>query len=140
MIVGIYIIITANEYKENRSEVIAYLLFGIILLSVTIINYIFYIKASLKDPNPVVRSENKKAAIKMGEILEFIIFTIFILMPIWCIPHFITLVPERRVLIKELIIVFLISFASLFLMFSLNPLNIKEKLKNLNIKKNNFLR
>lgn len=87
------------------------------------------------DPNQEERESVKKATIRIGEILEFIIFTIFILMPIWCIPHFISLVPERKELIKELIIVFAISFASIFLMFTLNPLNLKEKLKKLNSKK-----
>lgn len=87
------------------------------------------------DPNQEERESVRKATIRIGEILEFIIFTIFILMPIWCIPHFISLVPERKELIKELIIVFAISFASIFLMFTLNPLNLKEKLKKLNSKK-----
>lgn len=111
-----------------------YLLFGITVISISIINYIFYIKGSLIDPNQEEREATKKATLKIGEILEFIIFTIFILMPIWCIPHFISLVPERKELIKELIIIFAISFASIFLMFALNPLNIKEKLKKLDSK------
>lgn len=104
-------------------------------MSISIISYIFYIKLALADSNPEVRAATKKATIRIGEILEFIIFTIFILMPIWCIPHFISLVPERKELIKELIIVFLISFASLFLMYSLNPLDIKGKLNKLGSKK-----
>ncbi len=130
-----YCIITANEYRENRSEVIGYVLFGIAIISVSVIYYIFYIKGSLIDPNQEERESVKKATLKIGEILEFIIFTIFIFMPIWCIPHFISLVPERKELIKELIIVFAISFASIFLMFTLNPLNLKEKLKKINSKK-----
>ena len=135
IIAGIYCIITANEYREDRIEVIGYIVFGIAVASIAIINYIFYIKASLIDPNQEERESVKKATIRIGKILEFIIFTIFILMPIWCIPHFISLVPERKELIKELIIVFAISFASIFLMFTLNPLNLKEKLKKLNSKK-----
>lgn len=135
ILAGIYCIITANEYRENRSEVISYVLFGIAIISISIIYYIFYIKGSLIDPNQEEREVAKKATIRIGEILEFIIFTIFILMPIWCIPHFISLVPERKELIKELIIIFAISFASIFLMFALNPLNIKEKLKKLDSKK-----
>lgn len=132
IIAGIYCIINANEYREDRLDVIGYLVLGIAIISIAIINYIFYIKASLVDPNQEVREATKKATIRIGEILEFIIFTIFILMPIWCIPHFISLAPERKELIKELIIVFAISFASLFLMFTLNPINIREKLKKFN--------
>ncbi len=135
IILGIYCIITANEYRENRMEVIYCLVLAITIISIAIINYIFYIKNSLVDPDQEEREATKKATIKIGEILEFIIFTIFILMPIWCIPHFIKLVPERNELIKEIIIVFAISFASIFLMFTLNPINIKEKLKKIHFKK-----
>lgn len=135
VIAGGYCIITANDYREDRSEVIANIIFGIAIISATIINYIFYLRESLRDPNPEIREQNKKATIKIGEILEVIIFSIFILMPIWCIPHFINLVPKKEELIKELIIVFAISFASLFLMYALNPIDIKGKLKKLDSKK-----
>lgn len=129
IIAGIYCIINANEYREDRLDVIGYLVLGIAIISIAIINYIFYIKSSLIDPNPEVRENTRKATIKIGEIIEFIIFTIFIFMPVFCIPHFISLATEKNELIKELIIVLLISFSSLFLMFALNPLNIKEKLQ-----------
>lgn len=130
IIAGIYCIINANEYREDRLDVICYLVFGIAIISIAIINYIFYIKASLIDPNKEEREATKKATIKIGEILELIIFTIFILMPIFCIPHFISLVSVKNRLIKEVVIVLALSGASIFLMFTLNPLNIKEKLKN----------
>lgn len=135
IIVGIYCIINANEYRENRAEVVGYVIFGIVVVSIAIINYIFYIKASLIDPNKEEREVTKKAIIRMGEILEFIIFTIFIFLPILGIPHFINIASEKKELIKELVIVFLISFASIFLMFALNPINIKEKLKKIHSKK-----
>lgn len=128
IVVGIYCIISANDYKEDRAEVISIIILGISIISITLINYIFYIKSSLIDPNPEIREQNKKATIRIGEILEFIIFTIFILMPIWSIPHFINLVPEKEELIKELVIVFTISFSSLFLMYVLNPIDIKGKI------------
>lgn len=134
IIAGIHCIISANDYKEDRTEVISIVILGIAIISITIINYIFYIKTSLADPNPEVREQTKKATIRIGEILEFIIFTIFILMPIWCIPHFINLVPKKEELIKELIIVFAISFSSLFLMYVLNPIDIKGKLKKFFLK------
>lgn len=125
---GIYCFILANVYKEERSDVIALLLLGIITISITIISYINYIKRALKDPNSEIRESNRKATIRVGEILEFIIFTIFIFMPIWCIPYFVSLASIKEILIKELIKVFAISFASLFLLFALNPLDIKGKL------------
>ncbi len=126
--VGIYYIIIANQYKEDRNETISIILFGITIISIATINYIFYVKKSLKDPNPEIREATKKATIKIGEILEFIIFSIFILMPIFCIPYFINLVAKKDKLIKELIKIFALSFTSLFLLFALNPLDIKGKL------------
>ena len=134
VVAGGYCIIVANDYRENRSEVVANIVFGIAIISATIINYIFYLRESLRDPNPEIREQNKKATIKIGEILELIIFSIFILMPIWCIPHFINLVPRRDELIKEVILVFAISFSSLFLMYALNPMDIKGKFKKLDSK------
>ena len=134
VVAGGYCIIVANDYRENRSEVVANIVFGIAIISATIINYIFYLRESLRDPNPEIREQNKKATIKIGEILELIIYSIFILMPIWCIPHFINLVPRRDELIKEVIIVFAISFSSLFLMYALNPMDIKGKFKKLDSK------
>lgn len=128
ILVGMYCVILANVYKEERNDVISYLLLGVFIVSFTIITYIQYIKGALRDPNSEVREASRKATLKVGEILEFIIFSIFILMPIWCIPHFINLVPQKDELIKELIKIFAISFASLFLLFSLNPLDIKGKL------------
>lgn len=125
---GMYCIVLANEYKDMRSDVISYLALGIAIISITIITYVQYIKGTLRDPNPEIREQTRKATLRIGEILEFIVFTIFVLMPIWCIPYFISLVPQKDLLIKELIKIFAISFASLFLLFALNPLNIKGKL------------
>lgn len=128
LILSGYCIVMANEYKETRSEVVSIIVLGIVIASVTIINYIYYIKDCLRDPNPEVRATTKKATIRIGEILEFIIFTIFIFMPLWRIPNFISLVPEKEQLIKEIVITFAISFSSMFLMYGLNPLHIKERL------------
>ena len=125
---GIKCIISANEYKDNRFDVITYLSFGIFIISMSIINYIFYIKRSLVDLNPEVREANKKATIKVSEILEIIIFTIMLLMPIWKIPAFIELWSNKKDVILEILKSFGVSICSIILMYNLNPLKIRDKI------------
>lgn len=128
IIIGIYVIILADYYKEDRNQVIISLILGIIIISATIINYIFYIKRNLKDLDPEIREKEKKNNIKIGEILELIFFTIFIFTPIWRIPEFMNLTEDKKRLVIEIIKSFLLCIASLFVLFSLNPLDIKGKL------------
>lgn len=128
--VGVSSIIMANSYKDERSQVIMYVLTGIAIISATIINYIFYIKRNLKDYDPVVREATKKRILQIGEILEFIFFTIFILMPIWQIPRFTEVIADKKQLVIELVKAFTISIASIILMISINPIDIKEKIAN----------
>jgi len=135
ILAGMHCVVLANVYKEERNDVIAFLLLGIFIISITIMTYIQYLKGTLRDPNPELREISRKATLKVGEVLEFIIFVGFILMPIWCIPYFLNLVSQKEKLIKELIKIFAISFASLFLLFSLNPLDIKGKLNRKKKKK-----
>ena len=95
VIVGIACILYANTFKYDRSQVIAGVLLGIIIITVTIINYIFYIKRNLKDMDDSAREKVRKATIKIGEVIELIFFTIFILMPIWRIPKFIEVISDK---------------------------------------------
>lgn len=128
----------ANSYKEDRSEVIAGVLLGIIIISATIINYIFYIKRNLRDFDPVIREATKKSIIKIGEVLELIFFVIFALMPIWRIPKFIEVFANRKELIFEIVRAFALSVASIVLLFSLNPIDFKTKLKINKNERNNI--
>ena len=74
ILVGIVCIIFANEFKDNRADVIFRVLMGIVIITVAIINFVFYIKGSLKDLNQEIRAQNRKATIKIGEVLELIFF------------------------------------------------------------------
>jgi len=130
IILGVYCIISANSYKEDRTQVIMGVVLGIGIISGTIINYIFYIKKNLKDYEPVERELVKKRMIQVGEILELIFFIIFMTMPIWRIPKFIDVFENTKQLIIELLRAFGLSIASIILLFSLNPINIKQKIDN----------
>ena len=129
IILGIYSIIDANSYKDERSEVILRVLLGILIISITIINFIFYIKRSLKDYDLTIRAQNKKQTQKIGEILQLIIFTIFLFVPILGIPNYIEVSDNKVELLKLIFRNILIALGSLFLLYQLNPLNIKSRLK-----------
>lgn len=140
IILGIACIINANSFKDTRRDVILWVLTGILFVTGTIINYIFYIKRSLKDFDEEERTTTRKKNLKIGEILELIFLIIFMLMPIWRIPAFIEVIDERAELIKELIRAFVLSIASIVLLNSLNPLDIKGKIKNIFTNKNKKLK
>lgn len=128
IIIGIYSIIYGNFYKEDRNQVISAVVVGIIIISATIISYIFYIKRSLKDLNPEIREKEKKNNIRIGEIIQFVFFVFFAFTPIWKIPIFLKLIEDKKELVIEIIKSLLLCIASLFLLFSLNPLDIKGKI------------
>ena len=138
--IGIACILNANTFKYDRAQVIANVFIGIAIISITIINYVFYIKRNLKDMENTEREAKRKATIKIGEILELIFFTIFILMPIWRIPTFIDVIDDKKELIKELVRSFGLCIAALILLNALNPLDIKGKVKNFFTKKEKKLK
>lgn len=127
IVLGIYCIIDANNYKDDRLDVISHISLGIIIISVTITNFIFYIKRSLKDLDPIIREQNKKQTMKIGQVLELIIFTILIFVPIIRIPKLIEIYNDKEEFLIELIRDLLISISSIFLLINLNPCKIKEK-------------
>lgn len=136
IILGVQCFVFAKQASYDRNEVIIYILTGIFIISVSLINYIFYIKRNLRDYNPVTREHNKEITLKIGEVLEFIIFIIFVLTPILRIPEFIDLFDNKKQMIIEILKSFLLSIAAMILLFNLNPLKIKEKLSLLKKDKN----
>ncbi len=132
--IGISCIAATATVKYERTEVILYIILGIAIISVTIINYIFYIKKALKDYNQEIREANKKRTIKIGEILELIFFILFMFMPLWQIPMFMK-IEENKKLVIEVLKTFGISIVSTILLLSLNPVNIKGKISSI-FKKN----
>ena len=126
---GIDTILTAYIYTEERADVIINMILGIIIISVTITNFIFYIKRHLVDYVQSDRIENDKKNVKIGEILELIGFSIFIFTPIWRIPFFLEIKEYKQEFVKQIIISIFMMIASIFLIYELNPLDIKNKIK-----------
>lgn len=130
---GFYLFANAATYRYDREEVIKSILIGIFIITAVVINYINYLKNSLKDFDKAVREENRKRNMHIGEILELIIFTFFIFMPVFKIPVFIKLKDFKNELYMEIAKSVMISCSSMFLIYNLNPLEIKEKIfKNKN--------
>ncbi len=125
---GGFCIIDAYSYRDERIEVISRVLLGIIIVSVTIINFIFYLRRNLQDMNQEIREEDKKRTMKIGEVLELIFFIIFLFTPIWRIPSFINII-EKSELIVEIGKSIFMSFLSIILLYNLNPVDIKGKVK-----------
>lgn len=132
---GFFLILNAVTYKYDRMEVITSVSLGIFINILVVYNYIVYIRKSLQDLNQEIREEEKRRTIKIGEILELIIFTIMILTPLWRIPYLIDIYENKKEFTIEIIKVCVISIAALFLLYNLNPMNIKEKIKQHFIKK-----
>ena len=135
IILGIGCILSANTVKYDRGQVIFCVLAGILLIAITIINYIFYIKRNLEDLDEEERVATRKKNIKVGEVIELIFFVIFILMPIWRIPKFIEVIENKKELIVELARSFGLCIAALILINALNPIDIKGRLKKIFTKK-----
>lgn len=135
IVLGIACIIGANAFKYDRTELIFSIFFGIGIITIAIINFVFYIKRSLKDLDLEIREKVRKATIKIGEVLELIFFIIFITMPLWRIPKFIEVIDDKKELIKELVRAFALCIAALFLLNALNPVDIKGKVNKLFTKK-----
>lgn len=131
IVLGVVCIIGANSFKYDRTELIFSIFFGIGIITIAIINFVFYIKRSLKDLDQEVREKVRKATIKIGEVLMLIFFIIFITMPLWRIPKFIEVIENKKQLTMELIRAFGLCIAALFLLNALNPVDIKGKVKKL---------
>ena len=140
IILGIACIIGAGTFKDSSTELAFSIFFGIGIITIAIINFVFYIKRSLKDLDLEIRDKVRKATIKIGEILELIFFIIFITMPLWRIPKFIEVIENKKELTIELIRAFGLCIAALFLLNALNPLDIKGKVKKLFSKKETKLK
>lgn len=125
---GIYLFIQAAINRYDLEEVIDNLALGIFIISAVVFNYINYLKNSLKDFNQEIRIENQKKNAKIGQILEIIIFILLALTPIYRIPTFNRLKEYKSKLYIEIAKSCLISISSIFLLYNLNPLNIKEKI------------
>ena len=128
---GIIAFIEAHTCIYDRSLVIGYGVIGVLLIAGSIIYYIRYIKLALEDYDEVERQEYRLYTLKVGELIECIIFALFVFVPLFEIPQYFKIFADKNELIKTLIRDFGISFSSLFLLYVLNPMDITHGFKRI---------
>lgn len=138
MIIAVDTFITGMMYSDSRSERITDLVVSIAMISGVIIYFIQFTKKNLRDIDRSVKEAEDKVTKEMGEIIQVIIFSAIILMPVWKIPLFIDIYKnmiESKDLIIEIGKAFGYSFMGIVLLLELNPLNIKKYIFTNNKKK-----
>lgn len=123
---GIYLFRNAAIHRYDNEEVRNSIILGIFIISATVLNYINYLKKSLKDFEEEVRQEKRKNDFKIGQIILLVLLIVFMLMPILRIPTFLKLKEFKEKLYFEIGKTVLLSISSIFLLYNLDPMGIKE--------------
>lgn len=134
LVFGIDTVLTGYVYNEQVSEVIKELIIGCTIISLVILNFVFYVKKHRVDLVQAEREEKEEREAKIGEIVEIIIFSLMIIAPIFNIfnyIHFLDKVEKYRQIGGSILCI----FTAIFLLYNLNPLDIKNKIKSIFKKK-----
>ena len=131
MFIGIQFFKEASNNLDDRSTEITFLIWAILIITGAICNFIFFIKRNLKDLDPAIRISYEKRMMKTAEILEIICFGLFIFMPLWLkVPLKIAYADGDKQLFAKYLAASIISpFTSIFLLYQLNPLDIRKRKK-----------
>ena len=131
MFIGIQFFKEASNNLDDRSTEITFLIWAILIITGAICNFIFFIKRNLKDLDPAIRISYEKRMMKTAEILEIICFGLFIFMPLWLkVPLKIAYADGDKQLFAKYLAASIISpFTSIFLLYQLNPLDIRNRIK-----------
>ena len=131
MFIGIQFFKEASNNLDDRSTEITFLIWAILIITGAICNFIFFIKRNLKDLDPAIRISYEKRMMKTAEILEIICFGLFIFMPLWLkVPLKIAYTDGDKQLFAKYLAASIISpFTSIFLLYQLNPLDIRNRIK-----------
>ena len=127
LLFGIDRVITGYVYNDEISELIQEFITGFAIISIVIINFIFYIKRHKVDLVQEEREEQDVKDSKIAEVIELIIFSVMFFLPVFYIFRYINFMDksERIISIVGGILFMIISG---FLLFSMNPLDIRGKI------------
>ena len=134
LLFGIDRVLTGYVYNDEMREIIKEFITGFAIISVVIINFIFYIKKHKIDFAQEERETQDAKDSKIAEIIEIVIFTIMFILPIFNIFRYINYI-DKAERIRQICGGILFMFVSAFLLFRLNPLDIKGKIKKIFISK-----
>lgn len=127
LILGVDTVLTGYIYNDEIYEVIKELVFGLLIIILDIWNFIFYVKSHNIDLVQSEREIQAEADNRIADWIKLIVLILMIIVSIFNIfkyMQFIDVVERNR---QVGIAVFCI-VSAIFLLYSLNPLNIREKL------------
>ena len=130
LLFGIDRVFTGYVYNDEIYEVIKEFITGFTIISIVIINFIFYIKRNKVDLIQEMREAQDEKDSKIAEIIEIILFALMFFLPLFNIFRYINYIDEVE-RTRQIVFGILFMLTSLFLLFSLNPLDIRGKIKKL---------
>ena len=138
-IIGIDYMIEGLHLLDAVYERYANFIVGVAIISVVIYHYISFIKKLLVDLDPEVIKKEKETNYKFGEYVLFIFLCLLLINPILSLPKFAMHIGFKELLIKEVLMSLGCSAVAIFLLYHINPLNIRyvNKEDNVENKKEN---
>lgn len=130
LLFGIDRVFTGYVYNDEIYEVIKEFVTGFAIISAVIINFIFYIKRNKVDLVQEVRDAQDEKDSKIAEIIEIVIFSLMFIVPLFNIFRYINYI-DKLERTRQIVFGILFMIMSVFLLFSMNPLNIRGKIKNI---------
>lgn len=130
-LIAVDIFISGMIYTDVQIERLLDFTLSIAMISGVIIYFIQFIKKNLRDIDKSQKEAEEKTDRDMGEVVQLVVFSVIILMPIWKIPAFINIynnMIESKELVIEIGKAFGYSFLGIVLMLELNPLDIKKRI------------
>ena len=130
LLYGIDIVFTGYVYNDEIYEIIKEFITGFAIISVVIINFIFQIKKNKADLIQEEREAQDAKDSKIAEIMEIVIFSLMFILPIFNIFRYINYI-DKAEKIRQIVFGILFMVTSAFLLFTMNPLDIKGKIKKI---------
>lgn len=129
LVVAINCIITGYTYTDEIKEVIKELAIGFSIIILVIIHFIFWVKKHRIDLDKSEREAEEKRTADIAEWIELIVFIAMIIAAIFNIIKYVQFIDVTEK-IKQIVGSILIIIASIVLLYNLNPLGIKDKIKS----------
>lgn len=124
-IIGLDYMIEGLHLLDAVYERYANFIVGVAIISVVIYHYISFIKRLLVDLDPEVIKKEKETNYKFGEYVLFIFLCLLLINPILSLPKFAMHIGFKDLLIKEVLMSLGCSIVAIFLLYHINPLNIR---------------
>lgn len=124
-IIGLDYMIEGLHLLDAVYERYANFIVGVAIISVVIYHYIYFIKRLLVDLDPEVIKKEKETNYKFGEYVLFIFLCLLLINPILSLPKFAMHIGFKDLLIKEVLMSLGCFIVAIFLLYHINPLNIR---------------